>query len=244
MNDYEPYQTTVDPFDSEYEVGTLTEVTANTDGTGWSVLWRGDDEPEDVRGSTGCGVPKLRDDQPTPAVGGRIRIYGSFGRPIRGIAIDGACVFYRTEPMQAEHHRRWVERYHREQHERFERERAQLDADFETLPPLFQHRIARFRAADPDFRWKSEAYEMFCVTQATLLASHFRAQTGDPLQAIEAIKQWDKINSAEHDPPYDYQAQEAAVPGWSDGHSGNTHGAAMALAAVYLRHLAGEQVAV
>lgn len=245
--DYEPYQLQVDPFDQECTDGILTEVTSYSDHNGWSVLWRDLGESPDARGSTGCGVPKLSGYQPVPNVGDRIRIYGSFGRPIRGIAINGACIFYRTQAMQAENHRRRVEGHHREQRERFDRERSKLDADFEVLPPLFQHRIARFRSEDPDFRWKSESYELFCVVQATLLAEHFCTQTGDPLlaiEAIEAIRAWDRINSAEHDPPYDYRAQEAAVPGWSDDHSGNTHSGAVALAIMYLRHLAGDKVQV
>ncbi len=225
--DCEPYQTTTDPQDTEYTEGILTEVTPYRDGTGWSVSWRGLDG-----GSFCCGVPRLAVSQQPPAVDDAIRVYGTFGFPTRGIVISGAggveCVYYRTPAMQAEHHRRWVEQHHREQRERFRKERAKLDADFAALPPLLQERIARFRAQDPDFRWQSEAYEMFCCTQAALLAEHFRTQTGDPLLAIEAIR----------------AAQLAAVPGWSDGHSVNTHGGAVALAVAYLRHLAGEPVKV
>jgi hypothetical protein len=241
MGTYDPYQTEADPTDFDFTDGFVTEVTANQQGEGWTVTWR---EPHEEKGTWGCFVPLLRDDQPVPEEGSPVRVYGRFGSRIHGIIVNGQCVYYRTPEQRAEHHHRWVENYHREQKERFERERGQLDADYEALPDIFKQRIARFRAEDPDFRWSSEAYEMFCVTQAAMLADHFRNQTGDPLLAIEAIREWDKINSARHDPPYDWRGQLEAVPGWSDGHSGNTHGGSIALAIAYLRHLAGEAVTV
>jgi hypothetical protein len=125
----------------------------------------------------------------------------------------------------------------RERRERFAAARGQLDRDYDSLPPLFKLRIDRFRNANPDFRWESESYEMFVCTQAVLLADWAREGTETAAEAVAKIEAWDKINSAEHDPPYDYQARLAAVR-----HSGNTHGCAVALAK---RHLTSrESVAV
>lgn len=162
-----------------------------------------------------------------PKVGDTIRLFGrGFGYTVRGLLVNGRVVFYRTEAEQEEENRRTVEESRRQRREEFEKNRAKLDADYDALPPIFQARVDKFRRNNPDFRWEYEDYEMFCCTQAVLLA-----QT---LGSVEAIRAWDKINSAEHDPPYDYKAQVAAVPGWSDEHSGNTHGMAVALACWYL----------
>ena len=158
------------------------------------------------------------------------------GFVVRGLAIDGHLFWYRTEAEQrAEDDRRRAD-YDRRQREEFERKRAELDAAYDGLPPLFKMRIDRFRAANPDFRWKYESYEMFICTQAVVLGDWALGEAeGDREKAVEVIDGWNRISSKEHDPPYDYATQKAMVPGWSDGHSGNTHGCAVMLAKEHVR---------
>lgn len=166
-----------------------------------------------------------------PKPGDRLETFGSFGRPVHGYAINGVVFDYRSrEEMDAEH-KAMVERMDAKRRADFAEKKDDLDREYDALPALFKMRIDRFRDANPDFRWQHEPYEMFVCSQAALLAEWAREQDGDPVEAIDA---WDRINSKDNDPPYDYQAQLAAVPGWADGHSGNTHGWAVALAKQYL----------
>jgi hypothetical protein len=158
------------------------------------------------------------------------------GYDVRGLAIDGHLFWYRTEAEQKALDEQQRDDYDRKQRETFDASRADLDAQYDGLPPLFKMRIDRFRAANPDFRWKHESYEMFICTQAVLLGEWALSTTGgDPEKAVEAIDGWDRINSKDNDPPYDYATQKTMVPGWDDGHSGNTHGCAVVLAKEHVR---------
>jgi hypothetical protein len=216
---YEPYLIEVDPADDDFEDYTVKTATAYEDGLGWSIS---------TTDSTGFGLPRLTDDQPAPEPGDTIRTYGSFGRPMRGAVHNGRVVWYRTKELGEASHRRWVEDYHAQRKRRFARSLPALDAQYEALSAPMKARIARFRAKDPDFRWESEDYEAFICQQADLLVEHF----GDE----GAILAWNSINSDQHAPKYDYQEQmRQAPPGWGDGHSGNTHGTAVALACAMLR---------
>jgi hypothetical protein len=198
-----------------YEEGTITRVDAPTTPEGsWGISY-GD--------CWGCG---LRQGDWTPKVGDHFRVYGRFGRPFHGQALNGRVLWYKTSAEMEADHRAWVDDLHARKRAEFEKARPQLDADYESLPPVLRKRINRFRAANPDFRWEHESYEMFVCTQAALLAAWAEEQS-DPATAIDT---WNRINSAENDPPYDFAAQVAAVPGWSDGHSSNTHGCAVAIA--------------
>lgn len=192
----------------------------------------------DVRWDIGygdCWGISLPDRGVEPKVGDTLTCFGSFGRPVHGHAINGQVLDYRTREQMDAEHQAWVEAHEAKQRAEFEANQAQLDADYECLPPLFKLRIDRFRAANPDFRWKYESYEMLVCTQAALLADWARQQADDSTpgwkeRAVQIINDWNRINSAEHDPPYDYAAQKAMVPGWADGHSGNTHDCAVMLA--------------
>lgn len=217
------------------EEGTITKVEPYADGGGWSVSY-GD--------CWGCGV---RDVGVEPKVGDHLVTYGRFGRPFHGQAINGVVLWYRSPEEMDEEHRLMVERMNAERRAEFEAKKDELDADYESLPALFRMRIDRFRAANPDFRWEYEPYEMFTCTQAVVLADWARAQADDQTpgwkdRAVAALDAWWSINSAENDPPYDYQAQKDMIPGWGDGHSGNTAGCALMLAKQYLT--AAESVAV
>lgn len=220
---YEPYSITVDPADTAFDDLQLASVTPASDKSGWSV------SSED---GVGCFVPRLVERvmvgaghvTPEPQPGDTLRVYGLLGMPMQGQVLNGHVIWYRTPEEREVHRQRQLEDYAAARRRRFDVERAALDAQYDDLPAPFRKRIDRFRSAKPDFRIDSESYEMFCLAQAALLAAHFGTE--------EAVRAWNAIRS------YDEQMRQAP-PGWSDEHSGNTAGAAVALACAVLR---GEQV--
>lgn len=201
--------------DAEHETHKLTEVTESGD---WFDL-RFD--------GMGIGLAKqYDDDQPhriVPKAGDLMRQWGrGFGSPVRGMAFwDGhrwRVAFYRTEQEERDHWAREQVMREAKQIADFEATgRAKLDAQYAALPAVFQRRLDKFRANNPEFRWKYEGYEMFTCEQAVVIA--------DALKAPDAIRAWRALP---------YEEQRAAVPGLADGHSGNTFGAACALAHWYL----------
>ncbi len=225
---YEPYSVVVDPADTVYEDWRLARVTELTDGAGWEVHGQG---------GMVCLVPRLReramgaDERETvPKVGDRLRLYGRFGTPIEGQVLNGTVLWYRDREQRAEYRRRQLADIEAAKQRRFAIEQVALDMRYARLPEPFQRRIDRLRAENSDFRVDAESYESFCLEQAAVIADHFETE--------EAIKAWASLNTAEHD--YDYaEEQRQAPPGYSDGHSGNTHGAAVFFACALLR---GEDV--
>lgn len=206
------------------EEGVITKVEPYADGGGWSLSY-GD-----------CMGVGMRDVGTEPKAGDLLTCFGIWGRPIHGQALNGEVLWYSSPEEMDAKHARMVADMDAKARTEFEEHRAQLDDDYQSLPPLFRMRIDRFRAANPDFRWKHESYEMFICTQAVVLGDWALSEAaGDPEKAVEVIDRWNRINSKENDPPYDYAAQKAAVPGWSDGHSGNTHGCAVMLAKEHVR---------
>jgi hypothetical protein len=155
-----------------------------------------------------------------PKVGSIARYYGKgFGFSVRGVDIDGQEVYYRTEEEQKENHRREQEKWHQEKKDQYEREgKAILDAQYATLPLLFQQRLDRFRATKADFRWEMEPYEMSCCVDAVLMARHARFDLDD-------LRRFQKL-------PWRDQKEE--IPDLEDGHSGNSWGTAVMLANVYI----------
>lgn len=187
--------------------GTITRVDSpSCPGGSWSITYAD---------GWGCG---LRGDLGAePKVGDHFRTYGRFGRSFHGQALNGKLLWYKSPAEMDADHAAWIAQHKADQAARFERERSQLDADYEALPWVLRKRIDRFRAANPAFRVEYESYEMFVCTQAVALAEWAGTQT-DPVAAIDGWK----------DLPYEQQVQ--SVPVWSDGHSGNTHGCAVVLA--------------
>ncbi len=153
-----------------------------------------------------------------PKVGQIARFYGGgIGYVVRGLDLDGQEVFYRTPEQEAELHAQQVREWEAKDKAAFEKNKANLDAQYDALPEVFQRRIDRFRANNPDFRWKYEAYEMLVCTQAVEIA--------EALKTVDAIRAWKEM---------DFRKQKRLVPSLSDGHSGNTFGAACLLAILYL----------
>lgn len=152
-----------------------------------------------------------------PRVGMKLRQYGKgFGYCVRGCFLDGQCVFYRTEAEQDAKNKADLLERERQDREKFEANRAAIDARYDALPEIFRARIDKFRRNNPDFRWKYESYELFVCEEAVKIAS---------LGSAVAISDF-------HGLPW--EQQKKMVPGLGDGHSGNTFGAACRLAMDYL----------
>lgn len=158
-----------------------------------------------------------------PRVGDTARLYGGWGRPIRGIDLNGEPVYYKTEREQEFDHAKFRMELEQKSAAEFEAKRDELDAAYEALPEPFRARLDRFRAADPTFRYESESYESFVLVEAAKIADALDLDTVAALRngVGGETERWD--------------GQREAAPFLSDGHSGNTWGAAWAFAEALLR---------
>jgi hypothetical protein len=152
-----------------------------------------------------------------PKEGDTVTLYTKGFSHIIGMDLNGERCFLFTEEELEQHRIKELARMEKEQQERFERDRVQMDKDYESLPGCFQKRIDRFRANNPKFRVEFEAYELFCCTEAVKIANACKTP--------EAVL---RFNNNE----WDQQVKQ--VPDLSDGHSGNTFGCAVVLAYWYL----------
>lgn len=172
----------------------------------------------------------------------------------RGVSDNEHCpslvpVYYQTKAERDAEHGAWIAEHQRKQRADFEKQRDELDYQFELLPDDLKRRIQRFRDEDPDFRWKEEAYEMAsCAEAGRLYRAAMDPATGKVLKdagiklgdpSIPSYQQpkgigvtdWedtpenrllaiDAINGAPNN--YDYQLMERLFPWIDQGHSGNT----------------------
>lgn len=193
--------------DHDYEEYRIVKVEGPTDD-GWYTIHCG---------GFCFGVPPSSS---TPAIGQVARFYGEgFGRPVRGLMLDGVPIFYRTATEQHDYEANQRAAARRKKQEEFEAGgRAKLDADYLALPEEFKRRIDRFRAYRTDFRWEMEPYEMSVCVDAVRIA---RA-----LGSADAVRHFHGLSS--------WAEQVALVPGLFDGHSGNSFGMACRLAALFL----------
>lgn len=210
---------------------------------------------------------------PEVKVGDTVRFYGrmagSLGGSRHGWALNGTVIEWETPWERAAKRATHLAQYDRRQREDFERERADLDSDYESLPTRLRARIDRFRRKDPAFRVKSERYELFCCTEAAKFArAAEQAMDGsyaDDVDAFWAMPVGSRMERGkreagtvfEHEPDdkplrwllwaaalntatFDYDhAKQTEVLGVDPGHSGNTFGGAIQMARALL---AGEPV--
>ena len=149
-----------------------------------------------------------------PKVGDRFITWGSFGRPIRGQAINGRVLYYRTPDEQRAEDAKALDRMKSERIAEYKGKRADFDVRVAALPAPLRERVEGFRAHGGDaWRWSHEAYEMACCEEAARIAARFG--TGDAIKAFAALG---------HD------EQKAAHPDMDTGHSGNTWGMSLRLA--------------
>jgi len=153
-----------------------------------------------------------------PMPGMTTRFYGKgFGYPVRGIEIEGHIMYYRT-PAQAEaDHKKMCKQMDKEAKERFKKNKKRNEKDYKSLPYVYKKRMDRLRFKSPNDRYDWEPYEMFILVQSAEIAKH--------LKTVECIDKWKDIS---------WEEQKKAVPMLSDSHSGNTFGAAVHLAKMYL----------
>ena len=218
--------------DDSWQEGTITEATEH-DG-GWSLSWtetrerRADgeivDEPAGL--TMGCGIAADRNPNGVVLeVGQTIRVYGrGFGFEFHGMDIDGREVFWRTPLERVADRVAWLAQHDRDQRERFIAGQAKLDADYERLSAPLKARIDRFRAESPDFRIRSEAYELFACVEADKIVAHLRPR-------IEAGEDAEAVVKEFYDLPWERQKADAGI---DDGHSGNTFGGACSMARALL----------
>ena len=160
-----------------------------------------------------------------PKPGDTARLYGKgIGYVVRGLFISGREVFYRTPEQEEVHRKEEAEKARQERRYDFEKSRASLDQKFDSLPQVFQGRIAGLRRRNADFRWEYESYEVFVCTEAVKIADAVRgrAASDDKLSPVFA-----EFRAME----YEQQVEFAAL---SDGHSGNTFGISCRLAWWYM----------
>lgn len=200
-----------------------------------------DGEYYDVRFEGGIGMG-LRGREPKP--GDRVRLYGRFGFPVYGWALNGELVEYKTLWERFADRMAMLAGFDRQRREAFARDKDELDAKYDALPAPLKARIDRFRAERADFRVESEAYEMAAVGDAPkiarALAAHYDWPLDEDLNVTAAGPPSGVIEEAvEAFYALPYEEQKRIVPDLDPGHSGNTFGGAVILA---LALLAGREV--
>lgn len=166
-----------------------------------------------------------------PEEGDTLRLYGGagLGSTRHGYALNGRLIEWKTPFERIADRVTWLANYDRDKRERFERERAELDAKYEALSPPMKARIDRFRSKRADFRIDAEAYELMPCIDGEKIAEALRPR-------VEAGEDPEKVVKEFYDLPYEEQDK---LVGLEPGHSGNTFGGACALARALL---AGEPV--
>lgn len=195
--------------DVEFQESIVEKVREYSKGGGWEVTHNGAwiigvDADE-------CAV--------APQVGEPIRTYGrGIGSTVRGIVIGGRVYRYRTDAEEQAKHEQYCRDMEAKREQEFNEGREGADERIAALPTIFRERIEKFqRDGGHEFRRDYEGYELFCCEQAVAIA--------EALKTVEALDAWRTLP---------WGAQLTQVPALSDGHSGNTFGAACALARHYI----------
>mgnify|MGYP001564857150 FL=1 len=151
--------------------------------------------------------------------GSTIRVYGrGIGFPFRGIDVDGVEVFYRSAAEDERFRLAEVEKQHAKERADFYAKIAAHNANYAALPVEFRKRVDGFRATSKDWRWRFEAYEVFTLGEAAKIARR--------LKTAKAVREFAKLKT--------WVAQKRRVRTISRDHSGNTFGAAVHFALVWL----------
>jgi hypothetical protein len=154
-------------------------------------------------------IPKVNDQLTIHTKG------GAFGT-IRGMDLNGEKIFWKTdEDLEAERVE-WLRKHEEEKQQRFKDNVAKMDETYNSLPKCFQERIDRFRTNNDRFRIDYEEYELFCCTEAIKVAN--ACKTTEKIDAFVKMKYEEQIKLVNLD----------------EGHSGNTFGACITLAYLFL----------
>jgi hypothetical protein len=126
--------------------------------------------------------------------------------------------YYVTEEEDEKRHQQEVQTIKQKKRDAFTANMPRWENDLLGLPEPFQKRIQRFVDRNPDWCWEFGPYEMFCCREAVKIIN--RIKTIEALQVFVAAK---------------YDEQKQIIPELEyNEHSGNTFGASVHLAAVYL----------
>ena len=207
--------------DKEFQMKVLASVEKNADGSygvtfhdGWSF-----------------GVPA--EVLIVPEVGDVCWLFGEgIGFTMRGLAIEGYVVFYRTKEQEEERHRQWCEDEKHRKQVAFEANKEDMDKRFAKLPRFFQRRIQRRRDNNPNFRWDFESYELFVCEQAVQIAKGVRPYVLESNARKVMPETLTAFFQQFQDKPY--EEQKRLIPALDNGHSGNTFGCACVLAQLWL----------
>ena len=197
--------------DEQYECCQIAEVTRKAEG--WSLRFV-DYVCLFCPGTSDQGEPVR------PEVGMTARLYGA-GFGVRGLYLNNQRVYYRTEAEEDQRHQDWCAEDKRRKREQFENNRVELDQKVASLPEIFQRRIQKFRANNPEFRYEYEPYEVFCCEQAVLFARKFSTP--------KRLEDFTKMIWEEQISYFNDEEKEAFK-----SHSGNTFGMSARLAYHYL----------
>lgn len=153
-----------------------------------------------------------------PVVGETARLFGKgFGCTVRGIVVNGRCYRYETSAQERTRFDEELAAAKRERQELLDVERPARDKVRAAMPVEFQKRIAGFEERNADFRREHEPYEIFVCDQAIYIAATLK--TGDEIERVGKL---------------DSEPQREALPDLGGDHSGNTFGAAMRLAWLFV----------
>lgn len=164
------------------------------------------------------------------AIGTDVLYWGrGLGYSVRGLAVGHHVFWYRTEHEQAANEQAERENREAQQKAEFDAQREAHDRRYDELPDAFKARVDRFRAANPDFRWQFEAYEVMCCRDALKIASYCSVNRladvadGQEPTAADNVLAFQRL-------PWDEQKAAGIDP----GHSGNSFGFACRLAYLWV----------
>lgn len=187
------------------ETGKLTRVDESESGYTLSI------------GSLCCGLDKSYGVK--PRVGDELTVHtkgGAFGT-IRGMDLNGKKIFWKSDEQLEKERQEWLEENERKKQKENKENKSDMDERRNNLPECFKKRIDKFRENNERFRVDYEQYELFCCEEAIKIA--------DSLKDPEKVRGFGELK---------WEQQKQLVPELSDGHSGNTFGAACHLAYWYL----------
>jgi hypothetical protein len=192
--------------DPDCRTGILAD--AKLDGEYWTLSlessWCFGGITEKMRVAAGAPIPKK---------GMPYCQYGRRGHTVRGFALDGVVVYYRTIQQQKDKDYAETRAAEAKREAELAEQRPTRDARRAALPAYMRQRLDQFESNNINWRRDYEPYELFICEQAVVFAK--------TLKTDEAILAFNEA-------PYD--AQREMVPGMDDGHSGNTFGCAVRLA--------------